>query len=110
LTLGGVETIPMIVGNEVKNISIIEHNPRGISSKASWSPPTSPWPVPCAKKNCLSIRRIVRTPKRWDRIQAIAAQLGTKLPKAPDPNRSTISSPLKNWPRPNTSPNSPSAF
>jgi VacB/RNase II family 3'-5' exoribonuclease len=32
-----------------------------------------------------SIRRVVKTPRRWDRIQAIAAQYGTRLPDAPDP-------------------------
>jgi exoribonuclease-2 len=31
-----------------------------------------------------SIRRIVRTPKRWDRIVEVAAGLGTKLPAVPD--------------------------
>ena len=31
-----------------------------------------------------SIRRIVRTPKRWDRIVALAEGLGTKLPATPD--------------------------
>jgi exoribonuclease-2 len=31
-----------------------------------------------------SIRRIVRTPKRWDRIVELAAGLGTKLPVEPD--------------------------
>jgi exoribonuclease-2 len=31
-----------------------------------------------------SIRRIVRTPKRWDRIVEVAAGLGTKLPAKPD--------------------------
>ncbi len=37
-------------------------------------------------KECksLSIRRVVKTPKRWDRIQAIAAQFGVKLPSVPD--------------------------
>jgi exoribonuclease-2 len=32
-----------------------------------------------------SIRRIVRTPKRWDRIVALADGLGFKLPEQPDP-------------------------
>jgi VacB/RNase II family 3'-5' exoribonuclease len=34
--------------------------------------------------NSPSIRRIVRTPERWDRIVALAASLGEKLPAAPD--------------------------
>ena len=36
------------------------------------------------EKNIASIRRIVRTPKRWDRIVELAAGLGTKLPATPD--------------------------
>jgi VacB/RNase II family 3'-5' exoribonuclease len=31
-----------------------------------------------------SIRRVVREPKRWDRIVTVAAQVGGKLPQAPD--------------------------
>jgi VacB/RNase II family 3'-5' exoribonuclease len=31
-----------------------------------------------------SIRRVVRTPKRWDRIVALAAEHGATLPEAPD--------------------------
>jgi exoribonuclease-2 len=31
-----------------------------------------------------SIRRVVRTPKRWDRIVELAQGLGTKLPEEPD--------------------------
>jgi len=31
-----------------------------------------------------SIRRVVKTPKRWDRIVEVAAQFGTKLPGEPD--------------------------
>lgn len=31
-----------------------------------------------------SIRRVVKTPKRWDRIVELAAQYGTKLPGEPD--------------------------
>lgn len=31
-----------------------------------------------------SIRRVVKTPKRWDRIVEVAAEYGTKLPDTPD--------------------------
>jgi exoribonuclease-2 len=36
------------------------------------------------EKRIASIRRIVKTPKRWDRILELAAQMGTKLPAEPD--------------------------
>lgn len=36
------------------------------------------------KHKFASIRRVVRTPKRWDRIVALAKGLGTKLPPTPD--------------------------
>ena len=31
-----------------------------------------------------SVRRVVRSPERWDRIEAIAEELGERLPHAPD--------------------------
>jgi exoribonuclease-2 len=37
------------------------------------------------QRNIPSIRRVVRTPKRWDRIQALAAQFGVTLPNEPQP-------------------------
>lgn len=37
-----------------------------------------------AGKGMTSIRRVVRTPKRWDRIVEIAKEHGTKLPEMPD--------------------------
>jgi exoribonuclease-2 len=40
----------------------------------------------CLKnRNTLSLRRVVRTPRRWDRIQAIASRFGVQLPPAPNP-------------------------
>jgi VacB/RNase II family 3'-5' exoribonuclease len=36
------------------------------------------------ERKVASIRRVVKTPRRWDRIQAIASQYGVKLPDLPD--------------------------
>jgi exoribonuclease-2 len=36
-------------------------------------------------KGLPSIRRVVRTPKRWDRIQMLAREAGDRLPAEPDP-------------------------
>lgn len=36
------------------------------------------------QKNVSSIRRVVKTPERWDRIVALAGQQGGKLPAQPD--------------------------
>ena len=36
-------------------------------------------------KGLPSIRRVVRTPKRWDRLQVLAKEVGDQLPAAPDP-------------------------
>lgn len=38
-----------------------------------------------ASKNFPSLRRVVRTPKRWDRIVEIASERGCTLPEEPDP-------------------------
>jgi len=37
-----------------------------------------------AAKNLPSIRRVVKTPKRWDRIVELASEHNTKLPQQPD--------------------------
>ncbi len=36
------------------------------------------------QRNTPSIRRVLRVPERWDRIVALAAELGERLPSAPD--------------------------
>lgn len=38
-----------------------------------------------ASKGVPSLRRVLRTPKKWSRIVALAAQLGEVLPNEPSP-------------------------
>ena len=37
------------------------------------------------RRNVPSLRRVLRTPKRWDRIVTLAAESGERLPATPDP-------------------------
>ena len=40
-----------------------------------------------SSKKFPSLRRVVRTPKRWDRIVELARQRGFELPQKPDSRR-----------------------
>ncbi len=84
LDLETVETHPVLEGREVVNLATLEKNSatslieefmvaaNGVVARAFDDAKIS------------SIRRIVRTPKRWDRIVEVAAGLGTTLPAEPD--------------------------
>lgn len=43
-----------------------------------------------SSRNIPSLRRVVRTPRRWDRIVQIAAEHAFKLPKSPSPRKLEI--------------------
>jgi exoribonuclease-2 len=85
LTLGDVESVPIVVDNQVRSFAILQENSARdiiesfmIAANVAMARFLRGRQWPC-------LRRVVRTPKRWDRIQQIAAQLGTKLPAEPDP-------------------------
>ncbi|HZM05232.1 MAG TPA: RNB domain-containing ribonuclease [Candidatus Saccharimonadales bacterium] len=84
LTLGGVESVPVIVNNEIKRFENMQSNPARDIIENFMVAANEAMARFLRDRNSLCLRRIVRTPKRWDRIQAIAAQLGTTLPKEPD--------------------------
>lgn len=85
LALGGQDTVAVVTGDEVKRLAaeapdaardIIENFM--IAANVAMAQFLRARGIPC-------LRRVVRTPKRWDRIQALAAAAGTRLPDAPDP-------------------------
>ena len=85
LTLGGVESVPIVVNNQVTGFDFQKENPARDIIESFMIAANVAMAQYLRKSNSLSIRRVVRTPKRWDRIQAIAQDLGTQLPAQPDP-------------------------
>jgi exoribonuclease-2 len=84
LDLETLETRPLMVGDQPTDIARQEKNratslieefmvaANGVTARAF------------EQAGIASIRRIVRTPKRWDRIVQVAQGLGTTLPATPD--------------------------
>src|ERR1043166_8895337 len=83
--LGSIEAIPTSEEGMVKEMTIRQHNVAEEIIESFMVAANVAIATFLKEKGSLSIRRVVKTPKRWDRIQAIAAQFGTKLPSAPDP-------------------------
>ena len=85
LTLGGVESVPVVVDNQVQRFAVLEENPARDIIESFMIAANVAMAQFLRARNSPCLRRVVRTPKRWDRIQAIAAQSGCKLPAEPDP-------------------------
>ncbi len=84
LTFGGLEVTPVIRQNEVKAFAPIEPNAARkiiecfmVAANVVMAQFLRAKQMPC-------IRRVVRTPKYWDRIRVVAEQYGTVLPEVPD--------------------------
>jgi exoribonuclease-2 len=85
LTFGSIEATPVVENGEVKDLAVRRHNVAEDIIESFMVAANVAMAEHLNEKGSLSIRRVVKTPKRWDRIQAIAAQYGTKLPPTPDP-------------------------
>ena len=84
LTLETIESKPVFDGDQIRSLEVEERNrakeiiedfmiaANGVTARF------------LSSKNFPSLRRVVRTPKRWDRIVEIANTHGTKLPISPD--------------------------
>ena len=85
LTLGGVESVPVVIDNKVQRFALQPPNPARDIIESFMIAANVAMARFLRARNCLCLRRVVRTPKRWDRIQAIAAKFGVTLPAQPDP-------------------------
>jgi exoribonuclease-2 len=84
LDLETIEPLPVLKGDELVDLTVEARNnaknliedfmiaANGVTARF------------LSSKNLPSLRRVVRSPERWDRIEAIAANLGDHLPPDPD--------------------------
>jgi exoribonuclease-2 len=84
LVFGGEEWTPMVVNNLVQGFAVTRDNPARDLIENFMVAANVAMAGFLRARGGLCLRRVVRTPKRWDRIQSLAAARGTKLPDAPD--------------------------
>lgn len=85
LTLGDVENVPVVMDNRVQSFDLIRDNAAREIIESFMIGANVAMARFLRARNSLCLRRVVRVPKRWDRIQALAAPFGVKLPEVPDP-------------------------
>ncbi|HWD19732.1 MAG TPA: RNB domain-containing ribonuclease [Verrucomicrobiae bacterium] len=84
LMLGDVDTVPVVVDNQVKRFAIEPPNAARDIIESFMISANIAMARYLRDQKALCLRRVVRTPKRWDRIQALAQPFGVKLPDTPD--------------------------
>lgn len=84
LDLETVETHPVMQGDEPTEITQLEKNRATSLIEEFMVAANGVVARTLQDAGIASIRRVVRTPKRWDRIVELAAGMGTQLPAEPD--------------------------
>jgi exoribonuclease-2 len=84
LDLETIETTPVTLAGEVVDITRLQKNRATSLIEGFMVAANGVIARTFEQAGVASIRRIVRTPKRWDRIVEVAAGLGTTLPAQPD--------------------------
>jgi VacB/RNase II family 3'-5' exoribonuclease len=84
LDLETIETHPVVQADEIVDIGSQEKNRATSLIEEFMVAANGVVARTFEQARVASIRRIVRTPKRWDRIVELANGLGTKLPEVPD--------------------------
>jgi VacB/RNase II family 3'-5' exoribonuclease len=84
LDLETIEANPVFEGDEIKDLKADKRNEAKDIIEDFMISANGVTARYLAGKKLPSIRRVVRTPKRWDRIVELAAEQGFALPKEPD--------------------------
>jgi len=84
LDLETIEANPVFDGDEIKDLKAEKRNEAKDIIEDFMISANGVTARYLAGKKLPSLRRVVRTPKRWDRIVALAAEQGFKLPQEPD--------------------------
>src|SRR5262249_47890494 len=85
LTFASAEAMPVLVGGEVQDLETRSHNVAEDIIESFMVAANVAMARFLRQMGSLSLRRVVKTPRRWDRIRAIAASFGVTLPSTPDP-------------------------
>jgi exoribonuclease-2 len=85
LTFSSLEATPVVENGVVKDLAVRQHNVAEDIIESFMVAANVAIAQHLKQKGSLSIRRVVKTPKRWERIQALAARYGVKLPDTPEP-------------------------
>jgi VacB/RNase II family 3'-5' exoribonuclease len=84
LDLETIETRPVLITDQIIGIAPIQKNRATVLIEEFMIAANGVFARTFEQAGVASIRRIVRTPKRWDRIVELAAEKGTTLPADPD--------------------------
>jgi VacB/RNase II family 3'-5' exoribonuclease len=84
LNLETIEGHPVFVGDELKDLETNQHNRAKDLIADFMIAANGVAALYLTSKKFPSLRRVVRTPKRWDRIIELAAERGSTLPQEPD--------------------------
>jgi exoribonuclease-2 len=85
LGFSSTEAAAVVTDGEVTGLKLMKHNLASDMIESFMIAANVSIAKFLKENHSLSIRRVVRTPKRWDRIQCVAAEFGVKLADIPDP-------------------------
>ncbi len=85
LSFGSGEAAAVVSNGEVTGLAMVRHNAAADMIESFMIAANVAIARFLKESHSPAIRRVVRTPKRWDRIQCVAAEVGVKLPDVPDP-------------------------